>query len=36
MDYPVIYVHPHPLLLDVLKENSDAITMYKERLPERL
>lgn len=36
MDYPVIYVHPHPKVIEVLKENSDAITMYKERLPERL
>ncbi|MEK4670267.1 transglutaminase family protein [Niallia sp. FSL R7-0271] len=36
VDYPVIYVHPHPKVLAVLKENKDAITMYKERLPEAL
>ena len=35
-DYPVIYVHPHQNVIDVLRESSDAITMYKERLPDRL
>ena len=35
-DYPVIYAKPHPKVLAVLGENTNAIEMYKHHLPESL
>lgn len=35
-DYPVIYVKPHTKTIDVLKQHTDAIEMYKSHLPEAL
>lgn len=35
-DYPVIYVHPHPKIVDVLKNHSDLLEMYLHHLPDRL
>ncbi|KGM45683.1 transglutaminase family protein [Neobacillus niacini] len=35
-DYPVIYAKPHPKIVAVLKENTNAIEMYKYHLPESL
>lgn len=35
-DYPMIYINPHPKTLLALKENLDAIDMYKFHLPKKL
>ncbi|UFU01146.1 transglutaminase family protein [Radiobacillus kanasensis] len=35
-DYPTIYVKPHPKTLAVLEEQTDAIIMYKNYLPQHL
>ncbi|MFC4355730.1 transglutaminase family protein [Chryseomicrobium palamuruense] len=35
-DYPVIYTKPHPKIVAVLKENTNALEMYKYHLPESL
>ena len=35
-DYPVIYAKPHPKILAVLGENTNALEMYKHHLPESL
>ncbi|MEY8738497.1 transglutaminase family protein [Bacillales bacterium AN1005] len=35
-DYPLIYVKPHPKILAVLKENTNALEMYKHHLPDSL
>jgi transglutaminase-like putative cysteine protease len=35
-DYPVIYAKPHPKIVAVLEENTDALEMYKYHLPESL
>ena len=35
-DYPVIYAKPHPIVVSVLEENTNAIEMYKYRLPGKL
>lgn len=35
-DYPVIYVKPNPKTINVLKEHSDALEMYKHHLPESI
>ncbi|OAS85385.1 MULTISPECIES: transglutaminase-like domain-containing protein [Metabacillus] len=32
-DYPVIYAKPHPKIVAVLKENTNALEMYKHHLP---
>ncbi|UOE95216.1 transglutaminase family protein [Alkalihalobacillus sp. LMS39] len=32
-DYPVIYVKPNPKTMNVLKEHSDIVEMYKHHLP---
>jgi transglutaminase-like putative cysteine protease len=36
IDYPVIYVKPHPKTIAVLEEHTDALEMYKYHLPENL
>lgn len=36
LDYPTIYVNPHPITLATLKSHTDAVDMYKHHLPERL
>jgi len=36
LDYPQLYIEPHPAVVETLESNEDAIVMYKERLPERL
>ncbi|MDR6749302.1 transglutaminase-like putative cysteine protease [Bacillus pumilus] len=36
VDYPLIYVRPHPKTMSILKEHTDAIEMYKHHLPERI
>lgn len=36
MDYPMIYVKPHPKTIAVLKEQKDALKMYTQHLPESL
>lgn len=35
-DYPLIYVKPHPEIVAVLKENTNALEMYKYHLPDSL
>lgn len=35
-DYPVIYAKPHPKIVAVLEENTNALEMYKHHLPESL
>ncbi|MCM3671006.1 transglutaminase family protein [Mesobacillus maritimus] len=35
-DYPVIYANPHPKIVAVLGENTNALEMYKHHLPESL
>ncbi|QQK77710.1 transglutaminase family protein [Salicibibacter cibarius] len=35
-DYPIIYTKPHPKTIATLRENTDAVDMYKHRLPEYL
>ncbi|HHY74686.1 MAG TPA: transglutaminase family protein [Bacillus bacterium] len=35
-DYPVIYVKPHPKTIDVLKEHTDVLELYKSHLPDSL
>lgn len=35
-DYPLIYVKPHPKIVAVLKENTNALEMYKHHLPDSL
>ncbi|MCT2346952.1 transglutaminase family protein [Niallia taxi] len=35
-DYPLIYVKPHPKIVAVLKENTNALEMYKHHLPDIL
>ncbi|MYL39798.1 transglutaminase-like domain-containing protein [Halobacillus litoralis] len=35
-DYPVIYAKPHSKTLEVLKEHTDAVEMYKSYLPQFL
>ncbi|MGM0878479.1 MAG: transglutaminase-like domain-containing protein [Bacillota bacterium] len=36
MDYPVIFVKPHPKTISVLKQHTDVLEMYKHHLPESL
>ncbi|TDL60090.1 transglutaminase family protein [Rhodococcus qingshengii] len=36
MDYPVIYAKPHPKIVAVLEEHTNALEMYKHHLPESL
>ncbi|WBL39367.1 transglutaminase family protein [Bacillus velezensis] len=36
IDYPLIYIRPHPKTIAVLKEHKNAIEMYKHHLPERI
>lgn len=36
VDYPLIYVRPHPKTMSILKEHTDAIEMYKHHLPETI
>ena len=36
IDYPMIYDKPHPKIIQVLKEHSDALTMYQFHLPSDL
>ncbi|KIL11602.1 transglutaminase-like domain-containing protein [Bacillus safensis] len=36
VDYPLIYVKPHPKTMSILKEHTDAIEMYKHHLPEKI
>lgn len=36
IDYPMIYDKPHPKIIQVLKEHSDALTMYQFHLPNDL
>ncbi|NEU52710.1 transglutaminase-like domain-containing protein [Bacillus altitudinis] len=36
IDYPLIYVRPHPKTMSILKEHTDAIEMYKHHLPEKI
>lgn len=36
MNYPVIYNKPHPKVVAVLKEHTNALEMYKYHLPESL
>lgn len=35
-DYPIIFVHSHPKTVTALKENTNALEMYKHHLPESL
>lgn len=35
-DYPVIYAKPHPKIVAVLEENTNALEMYKHHLPDSL
>ncbi|WP_117161718.1 transglutaminase family protein [Paraliobacillus sp. X-1268] len=35
-DYPVIYIEPNPKTINVLKEHSDVVEMYKHHLPESI
>ncbi|MDN3015701.1 transglutaminase family protein [Paenibacillus sp. BSR1-1] len=35
-DYPVIFAKPHPKIVAVLEENTNALEMYKHHLPESL
>ena len=35
-DYHIIYVKPHPKIVAVLKENTNALEMYKHHLPDSL
>ncbi|WP_397538191.1 transglutaminase family protein [Rummeliibacillus pycnus] len=35
-DYPVIYTKPHPKIVSVLKEHTNALEMYKYHLPSSL
>ncbi|MFC7684967.1 transglutaminase family protein [Ureibacillus sp. GCM10028918] len=35
-DYPIIYVKPDTKTIKVLKENTDALEMYKNKLPESI
>lgn len=35
-NYPTIYVHPHPKTINVLKEHTDVLEMYKHHLPQYL
>jgi hypothetical protein len=36
MDYPIIFVKPHPKTITVLEEHTDALEMYQCHLPEYL
>jgi transglutaminase-like putative cysteine protease len=36
VDYPTLYVDPHPAIAATLLGNDDALEMYRNRLPERL
>ncbi|MBR0580725.1 transglutaminase, partial [Bacillus altitudinis A23-8] len=36
VDYPLIYVRPHPKTMGILKEHTNAIEMYKHHLPEKI
>ena len=36
VDYPQLYVDPHPAIVATLAANDDALIMYKERLPDAL
>ncbi|MEE3678995.1 transglutaminase family protein [Bacillus safensis] len=36
VDYPLIYVKPHPKAMSILKEHTDAIEMYIHHLPEKI
>lgn len=35
-DYPFIYVKPHPKTMNVLKEHTDVLEMYKNHLPQSI
>jgi hypothetical protein len=35
-DYPMIYSKPHPKTLAVLREQTNALDMYRKHLPESL
>lgn len=35
-DYPLIFMNPHPKIIGCLKNNTNAIEMYKYNLPESL
>lgn len=36
IEYPIIYVKPHPKVISVLKSSVNALEMYKYHLPSRL
>lgn len=36
IEYPIIYVRPHPKTISVLAENKNALDMYQYHLPESL
>jgi len=36
IDYPTLYVYPHQATLSVLKQSTNGLEMYRNRLPSRL
>jgi hypothetical protein len=36
VDYPQLFVEPHPAIVETLLRNDDAIEMYLKGLPDRL